>query len=305
MRFLPLLACALVAAPALAQSTATYRVTFESTWSAQTHPIEYPGGAHYSPLVGATHATPGAFWESGETATAGLEEVAETGRTTLFLAEVAELIAAGEANGDLLGGALSTSPGAESMTFEVDEAFPLVTLVTMIAPSPDWFVGVDGLRLYREQGWVPAVRATLRVWDAGTDSGATYTSPNADTQPREAIQLSTAAPFAEGVPVGSFLFERLSIVSSDETPHEAFALGAVAPHPTSGPARLAVTLPASADVSVRVYDVLGRDVAHRVFRLGAGEQRVELPTAGLAPGAYVVRVRAGEAESSRRLTVVR
>ena len=300
-----LLLLAVGAAPAWAQSAATYRVTLESTWSAQTHPIDYPGAsAHYSPLVGATHATGGALWSDGGTASAGMERMAETGGTSVLRDAIAGLVAAGEARGELLGGALGTSPGEVSMTFEIDEAHPLVSLVTMIAPSPDWFVGVDGLGLLDAGGWLPERVVPLRVWDAGTDSGATYTSPNSDTDPQEPIALSAAAPFAAGVPVGTFRFERLSVVAADDAP-PAFSLGRVAPQPTRGAAHLGLTLAAADDVSVRVLDVLGRELARRDARLGAGTHRLDLPTAGLAAGSYVVRVEtAGEAQT-RRLTVAR
>ena len=34
---------------------AVYRVTFEADWSSQTHPVDFPSSAHFSPLVGMTH----------------------------------------------------------------------------------------------------------------------------------------------------------------------------------------------------------------------------------------------------------
>ena len=43
-------------APAPAPApTASYRVTFEATWSAATHPSMFPATPHFSGLVGATH----------------------------------------------------------------------------------------------------------------------------------------------------------------------------------------------------------------------------------------------------------
>ena len=34
---------------------ARYRVTFQATWSAETHPTNFPANPHFSGLVGATH----------------------------------------------------------------------------------------------------------------------------------------------------------------------------------------------------------------------------------------------------------
>ena len=64
-----------------------------------------------------------------------------------------------------------------------------------VAPSPDWFVGVDSLDLRDEDGgWSREVIVELYPWDAGTDSGASYASANAPTNPAEPIFLMPAAP---------------------------------------------------------------------------------------------------------------
>lgn len=313
MRLALLLSAAVFGATAIglspapsAQSSATYRVTFESTWSAQTHPVDYPGAsAHYSQLVGATHATAGVIWSAGATASPGVEQMAETGGTSMLRGESDGLMASGEVLETLLGPFMGTSPSAVSMEITLDEAHPRVSLVTMIAPSPDWFVGVDGLRLFDAGGWLTERDVDLTVWDAGTDSGTTYASPDANTNPQQPIELSSAAPFAAGVPVGRFRFERLSVVAGEADAPAAFAVGTVAPQPTRGRASLALTLAESDDVSVRILDVLGREVARRDLRLAAGAHRVELPSDGLAAGSYVVRVTASDAATTRRLTVAR
>ena len=48
----------------------------------------------------------------------------------------------------------------------------------MVAPSPDWFVGVSGLPLFENGQWVEERRIDLVPWDAGTDSGTTFESRN-------------------------------------------------------------------------------------------------------------------------------
>jgi hypothetical protein len=84
-------------------------------------------------------------------------------------------------------------------------------------------------------------------------------------------------------------------------------LGAPRPQPARGTCTLDLTLPAGASVTVEVLDVTGRSVARPLSgaRLGAGPRRVSLDVSGLAPGAYVVRVRDGAAEAARRMIVVR
>jgi spondin-1 len=59
----------------------------------------------------------------------------------------------------------------------------------MIYPSPDWFVGVSGLELCLANGsWVEQKILNLYPYDAGTDSGPTYISPDQPTIPKEAIR---------------------------------------------------------------------------------------------------------------------
>src|SRR5688500_14268429 len=52
-------------APPAAPETAPYRVTFDSTWSATTHPQDFPSNAHFSGLIGGTHKAAVTFWEPG------------------------------------------------------------------------------------------------------------------------------------------------------------------------------------------------------------------------------------------------
>lgn len=59
----------------------------------------------------------------------------------------------------------------------------------MIYPSPDWFVGVSGLELCLSNGsWIDEKVMNLYPYDAGTDSGPTYISPDQPTVPKEAIR---------------------------------------------------------------------------------------------------------------------
>ena len=100
------------------------------------------------------------------------------------------------------------------MTIRVEEDCPKVTFLARIDPSPDWFVGVDSLSLRAGGEWQDNVAVDLFVYDAGTDSGLTYTALNQNTQPFEPIRQLTEAPFDNGVPVGQLRFELLSTAGS-------------------------------------------------------------------------------------------
>lgn len=69
------------------------------------------------------------------------------------------------------------------MEIKVTEEYPLVTLVTMITPSPDWLVGVNSLNLYEDSAFVNEKTVVLYGYDAGTDIGTTFSSPNNPTDP--------------------------------------------------------------------------------------------------------------------------
>ncbi len=196
-----------------AASTAEYRVTFASTWSAATHPTDFPFGAHYSSMIGGTHDSSVSFWELGGFATFGIERMAELGATMPLRAEVEAQIALGGAGEVIAGPNLSSTPSSASTTFTVSQRYPRATVVTMIAPSPDWFVGVSGVPLFENGQWVNQVVFSLQPMDAGTDSGVTYTSPNFDTQPREPIEEITYDPFLNNgavAPMGTFTFTRIN-----------------------------------------------------------------------------------------------
>ncbi|MEO1008286.1 MAG: spondin domain-containing protein [Planctomycetota bacterium] len=201
-------------APALAQapdSRATYRVTFQADWSADTHPYDFPRIAHLSGLVGATHDDSIAFWRVGGLASPGIEAMAESGSKSSLESEVRIAIDDGRA-GTLVSGIGTLSGEASTHEFETSAAFPLATLVAMISPSPDWFVGSQGVPLRDGAGWLDRVVVELWPMDAGTDSGVAYISPNQDTQPPMPIaDIRGQLPFAGGPAMGTFTFELLAV----------------------------------------------------------------------------------------------
>lgn len=62
-----------------------------------------------------------------------------------------------------------------------------MSFVVRIVPSPDWFVGVDSLDLCEGSRWREQVALDLYPYDAGTDSGFTFSSPNFATIPQDAV----------------------------------------------------------------------------------------------------------------------
>ena len=194
--------------------TARYQVVFNATWSQATHPADWPANAHWSGLVGGTHNDAVHFFRLGETASEGIRLMAERGQQAPLLAEIAPAITNGAAHLQLAGGGIGRSPGSVSLTFPqaMRRDYPLVTLVSMIAPSPDWFVGVDSLSLIEDGQWVTNKVVTLYGMDAGTDSGPTYASPDEVTVPRGVVTEFAGFPALvneEIVPFANYTFTRL------------------------------------------------------------------------------------------------
>src|SRR6185436_16943578 len=148
----------------------------------------------------------------GALASIGIQDMAERGGTTRLTEEVNAAISAGTAERVVSGGALATTPERVSVEFDVSQSHPFVTLVTMVAPSPDWFVGVSGLALFERGEWAQERRMELTPWDAGTDSGATFTSPDLASSPHQPIAPIVTAPLSPGgqvTPLGTFTFTRI------------------------------------------------------------------------------------------------
>lgn len=197
------------AAVALQEPSAIYTITFQSEWSNETHPHDnFPGNAHFSPLIGATHTLSTTLWLPGELASPGIEQMAETGATNQLRSEI---IANGAAIGQMItGSGLSRTPGEVIIpTITINREHPAVTLVTMIAPSPDWFVSVHAFSLLDEAGqWKDQVVMELYPYDAGTDDGVDYSSPNAEPEMHQPISsLQGTTPFSSA-PIGTMTFTR-------------------------------------------------------------------------------------------------
>ena len=82
--------------PPASTSSARYQVTFNATWSATTHPTDFPSNAHFSGLIGLTHTENVALFELGGTASQGIINMAETGSKNPLTAEIEAIIAGGQ-----------------------------------------------------------------------------------------------------------------------------------------------------------------------------------------------------------------
>ncbi|TMP28067.1 elongation factor Ts [Pseudoalteromonas rubra] len=186
-----------------AAETVTYQLTFTRTWEAENFPTNFPGNSHFSPLVGLTHNQDGFIFKPDTTASAGMISMAETGSKSALKDEISTIQNAGNSNYLIDESGVSGSAKSVTFTFEASQQFPLLSVVSMVAPSPDWFIGLESFPLFTDNQWIDSQTIQLMVYDAGSDSGPRFSSANQATSPAEPIMLLTSDPsdsdFSQGV----------------------------------------------------------------------------------------------------------
>ena len=147
--FIALTTLVLLRAPVFGDEV-RYELTFDSTWSAATHPVDYPANAHYSGTVGLTHTENYTLWAPGTLSSPGIKELAERGVPNPLNSEVAAAIADGHGFEEVRLSAISTTPASKSSQFRASSTHPLLSFASMIAPSPDWIVGAHDVPLQQD-----------------------------------------------------------------------------------------------------------------------------------------------------------
>ncbi len=201
-----------VLTPPEPELNARYKLTFNAGWSAQTHPNDFPSSAHFTGLIGMTHSGNTILFAKGEIASDGIKNMAETGGNNPLETEIQNFISIGTGNILISGGGINSSPGEVSLEFDITSSHPMVSVVSMLAPSPDWFISVSNINLIENNEWVTNKTITVDIYDAGTDDGATFLSPDEPTIPRVPIFEITTPPLAINnvvAPLGSITFTKI------------------------------------------------------------------------------------------------
>lgn len=186
---------------------AEYTVILKSTWTRANHPVEYPEagaltGPHFSGVIGASHNAAYSLFKEGSMPTPGLEKLSEEGKHSPLDAEIRAAVTAGSAGELFESGPLRDFKDSIVTTVHVDPTHPTVSLVAMVAPSPDWFTGAADVNLMENGQWVASRTLQLNAWDSGGDDGTTYKAPDKDTNPKKPTMPSTSRHFVRnGAPV--------------------------------------------------------------------------------------------------------
>lgn len=267
------------------QSEATYEIIFDSNWSQATHPHSsgsLPSQAHWSPFAIAVHNDEVDFLSMGELASQGIENIAETGNTTVFLQEVTTAITNGNAKEGFQAGDIDTALGSMITSVALTEEFPLLTMLSMIAPSPDWFVAADSMQLFDGTDWVQEVVLDVYAYDAGTDSGVDYASSNSDTNPAEPISsLQGVTPFS-AEKIGTFTVTLSTILGVDT--HILETLINVYPNPSTGVFQLQNET--NEFINITIFNARGQQVVEKK-QLG---QETTISLDAVPTGFYMLRL---------------
>lgn len=183
-------------------------MTFQGNWTTASTPGGVAPGGHFTTLIGGVHGSGITFWRAGERASPGVEGVAETGFTATFRSEVA---ASPHTRSIIQRGVAGGGTGSATFTIDVTRTHPLVTLLSMIGPSPDWFVGVSGVSLLDgADEWRRSLVVNLFPYDAGTEDGDDFSLANPDTNPQGVItRIAGTGPFSN-VRMARLTFTRLT-----------------------------------------------------------------------------------------------
>ena len=200
-----------------AASEVEYRVTFKGMWNLQSTPGGIVPGAHFTTFVGAVHNSNVTYWRSGGLATPGIENVAELGATDRFQFEI---YVSGDNKLSIIHERPGTGPeGSDTFDIKVTSDYPLVTLLSMIGPSPDWFVGISGVSLLDGNGeWQTQRVINLYPHDAGTEEGTEFTLNNSPTNPQEAISSIRNTGKFSNSPMATLTFTLKPTTTEPEAP---------------------------------------------------------------------------------------
>lgn len=191
---------------------ARYQVRFERGWTSESHPADFPLLAHFSPVIGFTHAPGRGPLMVGATASDGVEKLCEEGKHQPLDAEIRTAIGKGDV-GALIetGDPIRDDHGRAVTDFEIDAGHSQVSIAAMIAPSPDWCAAALDVDLREDGRWVSEKQVSLYSYDVGTDSATSYRALDHDMKPRGPIQPNAAPYFnrdGRATPVGTVTFVR-------------------------------------------------------------------------------------------------
>ncbi len=180
-----------IAAPIMQiDSVATYKIIITGLWKAPAHTV--PPGNHFTTFVGMVHNSGSYIFQLDKLAGKGLEDVAEVGSNNALLNEIAGYVSGGNALHNFMI-SIPGITGTDSAIIRVTSKNALISFASMIAPSPDWFAGLDSYNLIQKDAWVKDVSVQVAGYDAGTENGDVFGYDNPETVPQQKVTYLSPA----------------------------------------------------------------------------------------------------------------
>ncbi len=169
-------------------SVASYKIIVTGTWAMPQQTV--PANNHFTQFIGLIHSDACRIYQLGTLASKGVENVAEEGKPAVLNMELDNNIAAGKALSKFFI-SLPNITATDSATLNVTIKHSKISFESMIAPSPDWFVGIDSYNLIQNGKWVKDITIPAYGYDAGTEDGDVFGYANPATVPQQNISYMT------------------------------------------------------------------------------------------------------------------
>ncbi|PCK04556.1 MAG: hypothetical protein COA42_19050 [Alteromonadaceae bacterium] len=147
---------------------ATLTLASTSAFSATEYKVKIDNvttGAYFTPFLVAAHSDSVSLFDTGAAASANLQAMAEGGNISGLLNDVQST--GGRVVANPAGGLLAPGASAVANLGALNPELTEISIVAMLLPSNDGFVGLNSLTLPTENG---TYTYSLNVYDAGTEA---------------------------------------------------------------------------------------------------------------------------------------
>jgi len=173
----------------------SYECLFINRWTSVRHPNNFPtpNEVWSRPLM-ASHNNEYTMWSADQVPSEGVQRIAERGSSRPLVGELktAENVNSfvqgnnfnpmGDMDSTVLLGQLEEDTGHTSQ-LEMDTDHRLISTISKITPSPDWFSGLNSYSPVKDDMWLSSFTVESFPWDAGSEDGTEYNGINDATEP--------------------------------------------------------------------------------------------------------------------------
>ncbi len=119
-------------------------------------------------------------------------------------------------------------------------------------------------------------------------------------------QLGTTAGGLVGAIINGYMIGRVTNVKQEKVNLSSFMLSQNYPNPFNPSTKISYSIPSQSHVSLKVFDVLGREVATLVNQeKPSGNYSIEFDASNLTSGVYFYRIQAGQYVESKKMVLVK